>query len=205
MSLWGNLDNPTGNQKPVFANTTNVQSNSTIHGTSANTANFYGPVFGVSATEKANTTHGDAFRVTHAGWVAQKIGTGPIASVKVTNGGQGINATSNVWLTLTDGSILGTGTGGNITFQIANAQNTLQSYSSNAYLNTIVSVTVTSGGSGYSNSAAITIGNPAAFHVAPTLDIVLGGRGDRVNYETIVAMGSITGDDVSDNSTFFGV
>lgn len=204
MSLWGKLDNPSGNQKPLFANTTNVQSNSVIHGTKANTNAFYGPVFGVSNREKSNTTHGDAFRVAHSGWVSQKIGTGPIASVTVVSGGQGINATSNIWLTLSDGSVLGTGSGGNITFQIANAQNTLQSYSSNVYLNTIVSVAVTAGGSGYSNSKAIAIGNPAAFITAPVLKINLGGRGDRVNYETLVAMGSISGDDPRDNSTFFG-
>jgi len=36
MSLWGNIDYPTSNLKPVFANTTNASSNSTINGTSAN-------------------------------------------------------------------------------------------------------------------------------------------------------------------------
>ena len=90
MSLWGNIDYPTSNLKPVFANTTNASSNSTINRTAANTNKYYGVVAGVSASEEtsSNTLPQNP---THAGWVSLKIGTGPIASISV-SGGTGINA-----------------------------------------------------------------------------------------------------------------
>lgn len=75
MSLWGNKDYVTGNQKPLFANTitvgANVSSNSTINGKSANLV--YGSVYGVSVTEVANS---GSIPVTHSGWVSVKTGTG---------------------------------------------------------------------------------------------------------------------------------
>ena len=55
MSLYGNLDNATGNNKPKYANTSNV--------------------YGVSATERANTS-GDGPKITHTGWVQRTAGTG---------------------------------------------------------------------------------------------------------------------------------
>ncbi len=70
--LWGNIDTASGNQKPVFANTTNVTSSSTIHGKAANTNTYYGQVYGVSATEAANNT-GHEKKIVHAVWVSQNI------------------------------------------------------------------------------------------------------------------------------------
>lgn len=69
MPLWGNVDTVSGNQKPVFANTGPSTANT-------NPAKImYGNVWGVSVTEKSNTS-GDGPKTTHAGWVSQKIGTG---------------------------------------------------------------------------------------------------------------------------------
>ena len=58
MSLWGNLDNATGNDKPLYANTSLTTSSSTINGAKANTVKYYGVVAGVSVTEeeRSNTT-----------------------------------------------------------------------------------------------------------------------------------------------------
>jgi len=98
MTLWGNLDNATGNQKPVFANTSNHSSSSTIHGSSANSYTYYGNMMGVSATEQAAVAKHGA----HSGWVSQKIGTGPIKEIQIATGGQGINAAG--FLTITDTS-----------------------------------------------------------------------------------------------------
>lgn len=199
--LWGNKDYNTGNNKPLYANTSNAYSNSVINGTSANTNKFYGIVAGVSATEEAvaapapNSTQ-------HAGWNSIKIGTGPIKAISVV-GGTGINAAG--FLTITDISAHGQGTNANISFTTANAQNTLQTFSSNSTLNTYGTFTVVNGGTGYSNSGAITIRTNGANTTLGTFTITLGGRGDRITAETLVAMGSITLDDPRDNVWFSGI
>ena len=201
MPLWGNKDYESGNNKPLYANTTNATSSSVINGTVANTAKFYGIVAGVSATEEAVAA--PAPRSTqHAGWNSIKIGTGPITGIRV-SGGTGINATG--FLTFTDASAYGQGTGANISFTTANAQNSLQTFSSNSTLNTYGTFTVVNGGSGFSNSGAITIRTNGANTTLGTFTIALGGRGDRITAETLVAMGSITFDDPRDNVFFSGI
>lgn len=199
MPLWGNLDTASGNQKPLFANTSNAYSNSTINGTAANTNTYYGNMYGVSSGEQANATKGGA----HSGWVSQKIGTGPVSAVTV-SGGAGINA--NGFLVLTDDSYLRQGVNANVSFVMANTQNTLERFSTNPTWNGVGSVTIVNGGAGYSNVAAITarVSN-AANTTQPTVTLTLGGRAGRIQYETIVATGSITGDDARDNVYFVGV
>lgn len=199
MPLWGNLDTASGNQKPLFANTSNAYSNSTINGTAANTNTYYGNMYGVSAGEEANAVKGGA----HSGWVSQKIGTGPVSAVTV-SGGAGINA--NGFLVLTDASYLRQGVNANVSFVMANTQNTLERFSTNPTWNGVGSVTIVNGGVGYSNVAAITaqVSN-AANTTQPTVTLTLGGRAGRIQYETIVATGSITGDDARDNVYFVGV
>jgi hypothetical protein len=201
MSLWGNIDYPTSNLKPVFANTTNASSNSTINSTSANTNKFYGVIAGVSAseTERANST---PQHPTHAGWVSLKIGTGPIASISV-SGGTGINAAG--YLTFTDTSVLGQGKNANISFTTANSQNTLQTYSTNSAWNTFGSFTIANGGLLFSNSSAITVRTNGANTSLGTFTVTLGGRAGRISTETLVAMGSITLDDPRDNVYFSGI
>jgi hypothetical protein len=201
MPLWGNLDTASGNQKPVFANTSNAYSNSTINGTAANTNAYYGNMYGVSAGEEANAVKSGA----HSGWVSQKIGTGPVVSLSVAGGrGQGINA--NGFIILTDGSYLRQGNNSNISFVMANTQNTLERFSTNPTWNGVGSITVVNGGSGWSNANAITgVVSNAANIAQPTITVTLGGRAGRIHYETIVATGSITGDDPRDNVYFTGV
>lgn len=201
MSLWGNLDHVSGNQKPVFANTSNSTSNSTINGTSANTDQYYGLMMGVSAGEMANSA-GKPQIPQHAGWVSVKYGTGPVVSIAA-SGGSGINAAG--YLTFTDISAHGQGKDANASFTIANSQNTLQTYSTNSAWNTISTITVASGGSGWSNASAITIRTNGSNTTLPSFTVTLGGRAGRIKTETIVAMGSITGDDPTDNVVFSGV
>jgi hypothetical protein len=197
MSLWGNLDGITGNNKPVYANTSYRISNSTINGSKANTSKYYGAVYGVSATEQANTLAiADGHHSQHAGWVSQKIGTGPVATIAIANGGQGYNAAG--FLTISGG---GDGTI-NVSYTIANSLNSMQSYSSNARQNTIATITINNSGAGFNVAPTVIAGGsniaPASFTVA------LGGRAGRVQYETLVAMGSMTGDDTGDNKYFPG-
>jgi hypothetical protein len=198
MSLWGNNDNATGNNKPKYANTSYRVSNSTINGDKANTAKYYGAVWGVSATEQANTLSIAAgHQSQHAGWVSQKIGTGPVKSISITNGGSGYN--SGGFLRVTGG---GDGTI-NVSYTIANSLNSLQSFSTNAMLNTISTLTIVNGGAGFNVAPTVTADGS---NISPaTFAITLGGRGGRVQYETLVSMGSITGDDPADNVYFYGV
>jgi len=193
MPLWGNFDNATGNQKPLFANTSNVSSNSTINGTKANTSKYYGIVAGVSATEE-EVSNTSVQHPAHAGWVSLKIGTGPISSVAISDGGT-VNA--NGFIIVTDTA---TDTTSNITGSGANI-----SYTINAVTNTITSVNLVNGGSGFSNVSRITYTVTGANLAQPTLVFTLGGRGGRIQTETLVAMGSITGDDPRDNAYFTGV
>ena len=197
MSLWTNIDGVTGNGKPLYANTSPSTSTSTINGTAANTAAYYGNVWGVSAAEQANTlAQADGHHSQHAGWVSQKIGTGPIKAITITNGGQGYNSAG--FLTVSNG---GDSTV-NISYTIANSQNSLQSFSSNARLNAIATVTIVSNGAGFNVAPTVIAGganiSPASF------SITLGGRAGRINYETLVAMGSMTGDNPADDKYFPG-
>lgn len=201
MSLWGNLDNATGNDKPVFANTSNAYSNSTINGNAANTDTYYGMVMGVSTGEMANTSTKPQ-KPAHAGWVSVKYGTGSITGISV-SGGTGINSAG--YLIITDISAHGQGTGANISYTTANAQNVLQSYSSNAQLNTFGTLTIVNGGSGYSNASALTIVTNKTAISNGTFTATLNGRAGRIKTEVLVAMGSITGDDPRDNVLFTGI
>ena len=199
--LWGNKDYANGNNKPLYANTSNAYSNSTINGTVANTAKFYGIVAGVSATEEAVAAPASNSSA-HAGWVSLKVGTGPITGISV-SGGTGINAAG--FLTISDVSVLGQGTEGNISFTTANSQNALQSFSTNPALNTYGTFTIVNGGRLYSNASAITIRTNGANTSLGTFTITLGGRAGRIQSETLVAMGSITLDDPRDNVFFSGI
>lgn len=188
MSLWGNTDGASGNKKPVYANTTNTTASSTINGATANNIGVYGAVFGISDTEAARNNllaNTSVNRVAHAGWVSQKIGTGPIANIAITASGSGY--TSGNSLTITDQS--GRGQGATATYQ-TNGSN-------------IANVTITNAGSGYVNVDSLVITAVGAGSGA-TFAATLGGRAGRIQYETLVAAGSITGDDTKDNTWFGG-
>jgi hypothetical protein len=175
MSLWGNLDNETGNNKPKYSNTAST--------------------YGVSVTEEANTL-GDGSKVAHSGWVKQTLGTGPIVSITITNAGTGIN--SSGFLTISGGG----GANGNASYTIANSQNTLQTYSTNPAWNVINSITINNPGDGYTSAPTITY--TGANTTLPQFTATVGGRSGRRFYETLVATGSITGDDSNDDTYFPG-
>jgi hypothetical protein len=203
MALWKNKDFVTGNGKPLFANTSNAYSNSSINGTAANTNQYYGIVAGVSANEQT-LSQGKPQQPEHAGWVSLKVGTGPIKSIGITSGGTGINSAG--YILVTDGSVLGSGTGANISFTIANSQNSLQSFSSNSRLNAISTITIVNGGRLFSNASSLSYVTNVSNITQPVLSVTLGGRAGRFQTETLVAMGSITLDDgARDNVYFSGI
>lgn len=199
MSLWGNLDHVSGNQKPLFANTSNISSRSTIHGAAANTKKYYGKTMGVSATEMA----AHSGKTQHAGWVSVKYGTGPITSITLEDGGEGINSAG--YILVTDESAHGKGTGFNASFTIANSQNTLESFSDVPELNAISSITIHDSGSGFTDASSLVFTTNIDSITEPTITVTLGGRAGRLQTETLVSMGSISGDDPKDNVVFSGV
>ena len=201
MSLWGNLD--ASNNAPIFWDasgyTPNVSANSSVTANAANgqIAGIFGNttigfsregvvagIFGVDATEaNSQFTSGDGRNVTHAGWVYRVAGTGPVESI-IGNG-----VTSNGYITFIGGSSgAAAGMTGNTT---ANAQ---------VYVNTagwLVNVTMRTAGS-YANTPNVVF--PSG-NVLST--VTMGGRANRVTHETLVAMGSMTGDaTASDDSNY---
>lgn len=176
MSLWGTLDNPTGNNKPKFANVSSV--------------------YGVSADEMSST---EGKKVPHQGWVKRTVGYGPISGIVILDGGSGVN--SNGFIVVTDNSDAGTGTGANISYTTANVMNTMQSSSTNPNWNTIHTITVVDGGELYSESSNIEFSITSNSINSPSFSATLGGRGDRTKYETLVAV-KIVGDDPADDGIF---
>jgi len=206
MSLWGNLD--ASNNAPIFWDaggyTPNVSANASVTANAANGqfAGIYGNttigfwregvstgIFGVDTTEASSLlTTGDGRTVTHAGWVERIAFTGPVLSI-ATNAAA---VTVNSFVTFNGGSSgAEAGMTGNVA---ANAR---------IFVNTtghIVNVVVNLGGT-YANTPRVenllhTANNalitPSYSNAAFTL--TMGGRANRVVQETLVAMGSMTGD-----------
>jgi hypothetical protein len=181
MSLWGNLDAANnapkqsamtgygGTTGSVSANGQTYYSNTQINATVQN--NALG-VFGVDTTEQTNSTSAQGVPQ-HAGWVVRKVGMGPITSVTANAGAVGVNAT----MTITGGNGIGATTGNTPGTVVVSVNAT----------NHIVSVNVVNGGL-YANTPVINAMSNAVF------TITMGGRANRVQTETLVAMGSIYGD-----------
>ena len=181
MSLWGNLD--AANNAPKHTNTAGyggdtpqVTANGQVYYSNTAINAFIGDaaigVFGVDTSEQAAATAAQGVPQ-HAGWIIRKVGMGPITTVTANAGAVGVNAT----MTITGGNGIGATTGstpGTVTVSV-NATNH------------IVSVDVIDGGL-YANTPVINAMSNAVF------TITMGGRANRVQTETVVAMGSMTGD-----------
>jgi len=187
MSLWGNLDAANnapkqsatagygGNKPQVTANAQVYYSNTELG--AYITGSAIG-VFGVNAQEQinaeasANTLLGVP---QHAGWVIRKTGMGPITAISANAGSVGANSLITFSQGLgRDGSQFG-------------VSNAVASISVNT-AGYITAVTLTSGGL-YANTPIATANSGNA-----SFTITMGGRANRVTTETIVAMGSMTGD-----------
>jgi hypothetical protein len=204
MSLYGNRDLASGNQKPLYANTSNAYSSSTIVGDAvANTAKYYGNVVGISENEAGNTS-GEGKRLAHAGWNSVKLGTGPVTNVVVLTAGTGINADG--FLIITDAEKWGGGgSSANISFTFANTANDNINPATLPVNNGVATIAVVDGGSGFHNASSLSVKvSNAANTTQPTVTITLGGRAGRFSTETLVASGSFTDDDVRDDSYFPG-
>ena len=194
MSLWGNLD--ASNNAPLFwaagGFTANVSANASVAANASNAqiAGIFGNttigfwregavsgIFGIDAIEaNSQFSTGDGRNVTHAGWVHRVFGTGPVLTITANAGATGVNGFINF-------------SGGSSGAAAGMTGNT----SANAivYVNStfhIVNVTIATGGS-YANTPFANANTGNAVYT-----VTMGGRANRVQQETIVAMGSMTGD-----------
>ena len=187
MALWQSTDANTSAPKfaPSLVKLSNTQDNvNLVFGNvtvSAFVANTVTGVFGVDTTEQSvsasSTTSGHP---QHAGWVLRQAGTGPVVSI-----------TANTGAYSPDGNVYIKFAGGGTSNVSANAQ-----VFTNSVSKAITTITVNSGGE-YSLTPSA-----AATNANATFTITMGGRANRVLTETLVAMGSMTGDGADD--TQFG-
>ena len=189
MSLWGNLD--AANNAPVSSamagyggNTPQVTANAEVYYANTQLGAFSDNqaigIFGVSAAEQANSSTVASTGVpTHAGWVTRRVGMGPVATITANAGAVGVNST----ITIVANSGFGnTGSNGRSTI-----------------IPVVATISVNTAG----YISTITIVNPGLYANTPILrpntgnavfTVSMGGRANRISTETLVAMGSMTGD-----------
>ena len=175
--LWGttsvNLPTTASNRNTLYQNTT-------VGAFNNGGAAFKKAVgqFGVSAAEATNTG-GEGKKVTHAGWNLRTVGTGSLATLVITAPGK---LYSN-----TDVVTINPGAGGtNATAAVVTTA-----------LGNLVSVSVSAVGAGFTTTTptSITVANSTGGTTTgslATFTSTAGGRAGRVQYETLVAMGSQT-------------
>jgi len=189
MSLWGNLD--AANNAPVSSamagyggNTPQVTANAEVYYANTQLGAFSDNqaigIFGVSAAEQANArTVASTGVPTHAGWVTRRVGMGPVATITANAGCVAVNST----ITIVANSGFGnTGSNGRSTI-----------------IPVVATISVNTAG----YISTITIVNPGLYANTPILrpntgnavfTVSMGGRANRISTETLVAMGSMTGD-----------
>lgn len=195
MSLWNKNDASSNSVKWVASSlnlgsgNANIAANNTALFGNTTVSAFVGNVaigqFGVDTGEMANTS-GESKKIAHAGWVKRTNFTGPLTSLTITNGGTGFNNTDVI-----------TVSGG-----ITNATATIVTNSTGG----IITVTPTAFGYGFKSVATSTVAvanstGGSTGGSGETLTPVFGGRAGRIQYETLVSMGTITGD-ASDDTQF---
>jgi hypothetical protein len=193
MSLWGNID--ASNNAPIFSGLTGYDTSATgeslansqpssVFGNTYISATRTGVefgVFGVDTTEaNSQFTSGDGRYVTHAGWVARTVGTGPVVSVAANTNAVGPSATAASYTLVLSG-----GGTNNSSAQVVVAT---------AATGRISTITVTNPGSYSGTPTTNTFGNTV-------FTFTMGGRNGRVTQETLVAMGSMVGDSTPSDDT----
>jgi hypothetical protein len=178
MSLWKSTDANTS--APKFATslvmtTANTSQLNLLYGNTSTgvfIANSAFGVFGVDPTEQTSANN-QANHAGHAGWVLRKTGMGGVATI--TAGATNKSNVGNVYITFTGG-----GTGNTS----ANAQLFV-----NATSNVVTTIVLNNAGMYETTPSATVTGNANV-----TITLTMGGRANRNTVETLVAMGSMTGD-----------
>jgi hypothetical protein len=173
MAQWGSTDaaaNSPFMTVQQLKKKANVANRDALYGNTTTTAG----VFAVDAAEQAASDSPAA----HSGWVLRTLGTGPVTSVTITDGGTGYANTDTFEVTASSGGVAATGT---ITTDGSGV---------------ITDVALTSTGSGYTTKApAVVITTSAG--TGATLAAVAGGRAGRVMQEVLAAI-DITTDGTDD-------
>jgi hypothetical protein len=178
MSLWKSQD--AASNAPVYtvASGYGISANGFTLYENADLAQYNATgVYGVDSTE-AGITSGDGKKIAHAGWNLARRGTGPVVSITANNGAVAVNS----FISFTGGGTGNTSANARVTVNTAGY---------------IISIAVLNGGS-YSTTPTASKNTGSTSNAAYT--VTMGGRANRVSYETLVAMGSITGD--SDDTYF---
>ena len=191
MALWGNKDQ--SNNSPIFTplqvnlSTTALNANTLFDNTTVgifknnNVAMKEAVgVFGLSTTEAGNTVSGGT-KAAHAGWNMRTAFTGPLTGVTIAAAGRLYSNADTYSIAAGAG---GTNQTGNV---VTNASGNIVSYS------------VTTAGANF-QSATPTVTITTSTGLAGSITATAGGRAGRVQLETLVAMGSMTGD--SDGTIF---
>ena len=192
MALWGATDNSANAPKWTVLSGLGSSANGYTAFENVTTSAFVSGlqlgIEGVNTVEVANTLLANARgigKAAHVGWNLRKEGTGYISNIVISSGGQGYNA--NGFITFTGGGL--NNTAANASWTIANSLNTQQAFSSNAYQNTIVSVTLNSPGSNYTSTPTA---SALGANISPaTFTVTMGGRVGRVQFETLVALNNV--------------
>lgn len=177
MSMWGNQNQ--ANNAPLGEVTSSPKVKATGEATFANTtpnAFLDGAIvgtYGVTAANAANIEN-----ATSVGWITETVFTGPMTALAVANGGTGYSNTDQVAITA-----LGTTTANAATIT-TNANGTITA------VTLVANVTV--GAANDITYAVQTANGTASAGTGATFTPTLGGRAGRRQYETIVAMSSMT-------------
>jgi hypothetical protein len=178
MALWSNTDANTSVPKfaPSLVKVGNSQTNSNLLYANTTTGAFITDsavgVFGVDATEQGLASN-QAEHAAHAGWVLRKTGMGGVSTIST--GATNKSNVGNAYVVFTGGGT------GNTT---ANAQLFV-----NATSNVVTTIVLNSVGLYETTPTATVAGNANV-----TITLTMGGRANRNTMETLVAMGSMTGD-----------
>jgi hypothetical protein len=178
LSQWKNTDDAANSVSWVARSlgagsgkTAQAANNTALFGNTTSTqsvANVVPGQFGADTTE--TTVSG---KLAHAGWQLRRAGLGQLASIAISAGGTGYANTDTIAVTAKQG---------------VNAAATLSTNSTGG----ITSVTITNNGGLFLGTETLTITTSGGS--GATLVGTFGGRAGRVHYETLVAMGSLTGD-----------
>lgn len=185
MAQWGNIDNAANSVLwgvSDYNKTANTTNRTTFFGNTTVSA-FVDKVavgqFGVDTTEIRVS---NAAGIAHAGWVTRTVGTGSISTIGYTGTATGYKNTDVI-------AVSSPVAGGN-------AAATISTNSTGGAL----TITITNAGYGFFNvnaAANVTIANStggSTTGTGATFTATAGGRAGRREFETLVAMSSITGD-----------
>jgi hypothetical protein len=214
MSLWGNLN--AANNVPKQTDTSGyggdtpqVTGNGQVYYANTAIGDFIDKaaigIFGLNPAEttsaEANVATGDGTGIpTHAGWITRKVGVGPITTITANAGAKGVN--SYVKIFTGGGGKSGSGQiAANAEIKVNSTgfiQEVVIGNSFGLYANTPSIANVYTDTHFIQNTAVLT--SKAATNAV--FSITVGGRAGRVQTETLVAMGSMSGDSAASNAVF---